>query len=56
MRTLETSGQDRWISDGNELYLCVRKAGARTWVLRRRREEGGNVTIGHWPAMSLAQA
>lgn len=56
IRSLKTADRDRWISDGNKLYLRVRKAGGRSWVLRRRKEEGGNVTLGHWPAMSLAQA
>ncbi|MGH8289278.1 MAG: integrase arm-type DNA-binding domain-containing protein [Steroidobacteraceae bacterium] len=56
IRSLKLVDHDRWISDGNKLYLRVRKAGARTWVLRRGNEEGGNVTLGHWPAMSLAQA
>lgn len=56
IRSLKAPDHDRWISDGNKLYLRVRKAGARSWVLRRRKEEGGNVTLGQWPGMSLAQA
>jgi integrase len=39
------------------LYLRVRRTGGRSWVLRRKR--GGHVeviTVGAWPALSLAQA
>jgi integrase len=56
IRKLKAPDRDRWISDGNGLYLRVRATGGRSWVLRRRRESGGNVTLGTWPALSLAQA
>ncbi len=56
IRSLKSVPHDRWISDGNKLYLRVRATGARSWVLRRRKEDGGNLTLGTWPGMSLAQA
>jgi hypothetical protein len=56
VRSLKSVPHDRWISDGNKLYLRVRATGARSWVLRRRKEDGGNLTLGTWPRMSLAQA
>jgi len=56
IRSLKSIPHDRWISDGNKLYLRVRATGARSWVLRRRKEDGGNLTLGTWPRMSLAQA
>jgi hypothetical protein len=56
IRGLKPVVQDRWISDGNKLYLRVRKTGARSWVVRRRKQDGGNITLGSWPGMSLAQA
>jgi hypothetical protein len=48
IRGLKPVVQDRWISDGNKLYLRVRKTGARSWV-RRRKQDGGNITLGSWP-------
>jgi len=56
IRSLKSVPHDRWISDGNKLYLRVRATGARSWVLCRRKEDGGDLTLGTWPGMSLAQA
>jgi integrase len=56
IRKLKPEAKDRWISDGEGLYLRVRATGGRSWVLRRRKESGGNLTLGAWPALSLAQA
>lgn len=56
IRKLKPAERDRWISDGNGLYLRARATGARSWVLRRRKERGGNITLGAWPGLSLAQA
>jgi integrase len=56
IRHLKPSPRDRWISDGNKLYLRVRATGGLTWILRRRKQDGGNRKLGNWPAMTLAQA
>jgi integrase len=53
IRKLRPSDKDRWISDGNGLYLRVRATGGRSWVLRRR---SGNLTLGTWPETGLAEA
>jgi integrase len=53
IRKLKPGERDRWVCDGNGLYLRLRATGGRSWVLRRR---SGNVTLGTWPAMSLAEA
>ena len=57
IRALKPAPRDKWYCDGNGLYLRVRATGGRSWVLRRKR--GGHVeviTVGAWPALSLAQA
>jgi integrase len=57
IRGLKAAERDRWVSDGNGLYLRVRATGARSWVLRRKR--GGQtevITLGLWPTTSLAEA
>jgi integrase len=56
IRKLQAIDRDRWISDGNQLYLRVRATGGRSWVLRRRPQDGGNLTLGTWPTMGLAEA
>jgi integrase len=56
IRTLKAPARDRWISDGEKLYLRVRRSGFRTWVLRRRKQDGGNVRLGTWPTMGLKAA
>jgi integrase len=62
IRKLKSSDRDRWISDSNGLYLRMRATGGRSWVLRRRKELGGNLTLGVWDPdnrdrhMSLAAA
>lgn len=57
IRKLKPSDRDRWIGDGNGLYLRVRATGGRSWILRRKRGgESEVVTLGTWPALSLAQA
>lgn len=53
IRKLKPSDKDRWISDGNGLYLRVRATGGRSWVLRQR---SGNITLGTWPDTGLAEA
>lgn len=57
IRKLKHADTDRWIGDGNGLYLRVRATGGRSWILRRKR--GGKaevITLGTWPTLSLAQA
>lgn len=53
IRKLKPGDRDQWVCDGNGLYLRVRATGGRSWVLRRR---SGNITLGAWPAMGLAEA
>lgn len=57
IRKLKPGARDKWVSDGNGLYLRLRASGARSWVLRRKR--GGHaevITLGTWPKLSLADA
>lgn len=45
------------ISDGNGLYLQLLPSGAKTWVFRYRYDEKSKrMTIGHYPALTLADA
>jgi integrase len=57
IRKLKPADRDRWISDGNGLYLRVRATGGRSWILRRKRGGRSEVlTLGTWPTLSLAKA
>jgi integrase len=58
IRSLRAPPSDRWISDGwgTQLYLRVRRTGTKSWVLRRRAQDGGNVTLGQYPGTLLAAA
>lgn len=53
IRKLKPGDRDRWVCDGNGLYLRLRATGGRSWVLRRK---SGNITLGAWPTMGLAEA
>jgi len=47
------------LSDGNGLALVVHPSGVKSWTVRYRLPDGSRpapVTIGHYPAMTLAQA
>ena len=47
------------LADGNGLYLMVSAAGLKTWIVRYRLPNGKQqapATIGHYPALSLAEA
>lgn len=47
------------LADGNGLYLLVSAAGLKTWAVRYRLPDGKQpapATIGHYPALSLADA
>jgi Arm DNA-binding domain len=50
--------QRREIGDGGSgLYLIVQPSGARSWAVRYRHEgRPAKLTLGSWPAMSLAAA
>lgn len=57
IRALKPTSQDRWVGDGNGLYLRVRTSGTKTFVIRAKR--GGRskiLTLGEWPGVSLASA
>ena len=49
--------KDRWVNDGNGLYIRVRPNGTKTWVLRRKvRGHTKKKTLGLYDDMSLRDA
>src|SRR5262245_13918751 len=47
----------REIPDGRGLYLLVQPSGAKSWAVRcRLRGRATKLTLGTWPAMTLAAA
>ena len=56
-RTAKTDKSDLWLSDGNSLYLRVRRGGSKTWYVRRRKgSKIKRVRLGAYPAIPLRQA
>ena len=58
IRDLKPVGaKDRWLGDGNGLYLRVRASGSKTFAYRFKKNYQPHVeTLGTWPAMSLEHA
>jgi len=57
IRAAKPGDRDRWLGDGAGLYLRVRKAGSKVFVLRTKRAGKTHVrTLGEWPHYSLRQA
>jgi integrase len=57
IRSLKPAERDRWIGDGNGLWLRVRTTGTKVFVIRSKR--GGRVrvvTLGAWPHYGLGKA
>lgn len=55
--TADPGGKDRWIGDGNGLYLRVRASGTKTFAHRYKKNYKPHLdTLGEWPAMSLDHA
>lgn len=57
IRAAKPEGRDRWLNDGNALYLRVRRSGSKVFVLRTKR--GGHTEIrklGAWPQYTLKEA
>jgi hypothetical protein len=49
IRSLKPANRDRWVGDGNGLWLRVRTSGSKVFVIRSKR--GGRVrviTLGQW--------
>jgi integrase len=56
-RAAKPGAKDRFVADGNGLYLRVRTTGAKSWVIRRKSQGRVAVTtLGTYPAVSLADA
>ena len=48
---------DKWISDGDGLYIRIRVNGTKTWVIRRQKNgKTSTETIGEFPAMDCKTA
>lgn len=57
IRAAKPGDRDRWLNDGNGLYLRVRKGGAKVFVLRTKRAGKTYVrTLGQWPQYTLKKA
>lgn len=55
-KALKWEGKDRTYSDGNGLYLLVRRS-SKTWIIRQR--HGGKakiITVGKYPALPVKEA
>ncbi|HZO22285.1 MAG TPA: tyrosine-type recombinase/integrase [Steroidobacteraceae bacterium] len=56
IRALKDPEKDRWHRDGKGLYLRHRTTGGKSWVLRRKKDRGGNITLGAFPDLGCAAA
>ncbi len=57
IRAIRRANRDRWVGDGQNLWLRIRASGRKVFVIRTR--QGGHariLTLGEWPACSLAAA
>lgn len=57
IRALKRANRDRWLGDGQNLWLRIRASGRKVFVIRTR--QGGHariLTLGEWPTCSLAAA
>lgn len=57
IRAAKPGERDRWLNDGNGLYLRIRRSGSKSFVLRSKR--GGRTqirTLGAWPHYTLKKA
>jgi integrase len=57
IRTLKPTTLDRWVGDGQGLWLRVRTSGSKVFVLRKKHAGRVRVlTLGEWPDYALANA
>jgi len=57
VRTAKPGNADRWLNDGQGLYLRVRRGGSKVWVIRRKQfDKTQIITLGKYPAIKLKQA
>ncbi len=57
VRALRPESRDRYVGDGNNLYLRIRPSGHKSWVVRRRFGSRTVVTtLGRYPQLSLRGA
>ena len=59
VRKAKPAEKPYFLPDGNGLVLSVSPAGRKSWLVRYRMPDGSRpapATIGHYPAMSLAEA
>ncbi len=57
IKALKPASRDRWVCDGNGLYLRVRKTGGKSWVIRRKRQGHTRIiTLGKHPKLRLREA
>ncbi|HKB73525.1 MAG TPA: Arm DNA-binding domain-containing protein, partial [Burkholderiales bacterium] len=57
IRALKPNPRDRWVGDGQGLWLRVRTSGSKVFVLRKKHAGHTRVlTLGESPQYSLAQA
>ena len=57
VRAFSAKSKDRWVNDGNGLYIRIRPNGTKTWVLRRKiRGRTKKTTLGTYPGITLKRA
>lgn len=56
IKSLKPGEKDKRFHDGNGLYLNMRTSGSKTFLYRDRSNGDTYVTLGVWPALSLAEA
>ena len=57
VRAFSAKSKDRWVNDGNGLYIRIRPNGTKTWVLRRKiHRKTKKTTLGSYPSTSLKKA
>jgi hypothetical protein len=55
IRDTKPANNDKWLGDGNGLWLRIRSSGTlKKFVLRQKRDGKRNIdTLGEWPHLSL---
>ena len=57
IRDVKPVAKDKWLGDGDGLWLRVRSSGTKTFVFRQKRAgKSTSETLGQWPHLSLLRA
>jgi len=57
IRVATATDKDRWLNDGDGLYLRVHRGGSKVWIIRRKRQGKTQIiTLDPYPAMKLKEA